>query len=74
MAVMALVLLDWQSPRMRGARGRVPDFRPSAQYDPDPPKDPTRARVSRADLRRVDPGRRPVRRYDLTEDGSDGAR
>lgn len=49
---------------------QLPEFKATEPYDPDAPKG-SAARISRINFTRRTDMRRPVRRYDIWEDGAD---
>lgn len=58
---------------IQGRRGAV-EFRAAFPYNPEPLKDPGKARISTADFTRHRVGRPPMRRYTIYEDGFDAHR
>lgn len=73
LCAFGLWLLGWvglQTLSLRRRSSKPIEFR-ETEHDPDQPKDPAKARISQADLRRNSEMRRPVRKYDIDEDGAD---
>lgn len=56
---------------LRTIRETPIEFTPAEEWDPEAPKDPRRARITKANFVRYSPMRRVVRNYDLQEDGAD---